>query len=82
MSEFGTAVPTGGDAPQPAGPAPGRPSMGAQIGWGLVSTALLAGWIAFQWGWVWALAGVFGSWCTKPATWWPSTPWAAARPAA
>jgi Zn-dependent protease len=34
--------------------------MGAQIGWGLVSTALLAGWIAFQWGWIWALAGVFG----------------------
>jgi Zn-dependent protease len=34
--------------------------VGVEIGWGVASTALLAGWIAFQWGWIWALAGVFG----------------------
>jgi Zn-dependent protease len=60
MSELGTAVPTGGEAPSPAPAAPRQPSMGSQIGWGLASTALLAAWIAFQWGWIWALAGVFG----------------------
>jgi Zn-dependent protease len=60
MSELGTAVPTGGEAPSPAPAAPRQPSMGSQIAWGLASTALLAAWIAFQWGWIWALAGVFG----------------------
>lgn len=60
MSEFGTAVPTGGEAPSPERATPRPPSLGSQIGWGIASTALLAGWIAFQWGWIWALAGVFG----------------------
>jgi Zn-dependent protease len=31
-----------------------------EIVWGLISTALLAGWIAWQMGWVWAVAGVSG----------------------
>jgi Zn-dependent protease len=60
MSEIGTAVPTGGDGPQPGAPAPRPRSVASEIGWGLASTALLALWIAYQWGWIWALAGVFG----------------------
>jgi Zn-dependent protease len=55
MSEVGTAVPPVGDPPTP-----GQRSVAAEIGWGLASTALLAAWIAYQWGWIWALAGVFG----------------------
>jgi Zn-dependent protease len=66
MSEPSTAVPTGGgpwDIPNPPNPAEApqrRRGAAASIVWGLISTALLAGWIAMQWGWVWALAGVFG----------------------
>jgi Zn-dependent protease len=60
MAEFGTAVPTGGDAPEPRQSAPRQRSAAAEFGWGLVSTAVLALWIAWQWGWIWALAGVFG----------------------
>ncbi len=30
------------------------------LAWGVVSTALLAGWLAWTMGWVWALAGVVG----------------------
>ena len=36
------------------------PSMAAQIGWGLVSTAILAAWLAYQGSWVFAAAGVLG----------------------
>jgi Zn-dependent protease len=56
MSELGTAVPTGGQTPAPPAPRP------AGSGWvtGIVSTALLALIIAFQNGWIWALAGVVG----------------------
>ncbi len=60
MSEFGAAVPPGGETSSPDQPAPRRRSLASEIGWGLASTALLAAWIAFQWGWIWALAGVFG----------------------
>ena len=36
------------------------PSPASRLIWGLISTALLAGWIAYNLGWVWALAGVVG----------------------
>lgn len=60
MTELGTAVPAGGDVPEPQARTPRQPSPAAQAFWAVVSTLLLAGWIAWQWGWVWALAGVFG----------------------
>lgn len=60
MAEFETAVPTGGEAPETDGRAPAPRSPASEIGWALVSTALLALWIAWQWGWLWAVAGVFG----------------------
>jgi Zn-dependent protease len=41
-------------------PAPPKPSPIAEIGWALASTALLAVWLGWQMGWVWALAGVVG----------------------
>jgi Zn-dependent protease len=41
-------------------PAPPKPSPLAEIGWGIASTALLAAWLGWQMGWVWALAGVVG----------------------
>jgi Zn-dependent protease len=41
-----------------ASPAP--PSPASSLIWGLISTALLAGWIGLQFGWIWALAGVTG----------------------
>jgi Zn-dependent protease len=37
-----------------------QPSSGSQLVWNLISTALLAAWIGWQMGWVWALAGVTG----------------------
>ena len=37
-----------------------EPSPASRLIWGLISTALLAGWIAWHMGWVWAVAGVFG----------------------
>ena len=40
--------------------APPRPSPASGLLWGLISTALLAAWIGWRMGWVWALAGVFG----------------------
>ncbi|HEX4197161.1 MAG TPA: M50 family metallopeptidase, partial [Caulobacteraceae bacterium] len=58
MTEVGTAVPPGGDIPAPIGRAPQSP--GAQLGWAVVSTLALAAWIAWQFDWVWAIAGVFG----------------------
>ena len=36
------------------------PSPGSRLIWGLISTALLAAYIAWNMGWVWALAGVTG----------------------
>ena len=41
-------------APQPT------PSPLKDLAWGIISTALLAGWLAWTMGWVWALAGVVG----------------------
>lgn len=41
-------------------PAPRQPSPAAEIGWGLASTALLAVWLGWRMGWIWALAGVVG----------------------
>ena len=41
-------------------PIPREPSPASRIGWAVVSTALLALWLGWQMGWVWALAGVFG----------------------
>jgi len=61
-----------GEAERPRGPwdppegtiepqlAPPQPSRGSQIGWALASSALLAAWLYFQFGWVFALAGVIG----------------------
>lgn len=61
MTEVSTAVPTGGDVAETSQARAPRPrSPASDLFWGLVSTALLAAWIAWQWGWVWALAGVFG----------------------
>ena len=40
--------------------APPQPSPASGLIWGLISTALLAAWIGWRMGWVWALAGVFG----------------------
>src|SRR3954468_24059053 len=39
---------------------PAAPSRGSALLIGLISTALLFGWIAWNMGWVWALAGVVG----------------------
>jgi Zn-dependent protease len=44
---------------QPAQP-PTRASPLQEIVWGAISTALLAAWLGWQMGWVWALAGVIG----------------------
>jgi len=41
-------------------PAPAKTSPLNEIVWGLISTALLAAWIGWQAGWVWAVAGVTG----------------------
>ena len=41
-------------------PAPRQPSPAAEIGWALVSSALLAALIGYYNGWIWALAGVVG----------------------
>ena len=43
-----------------APPPPPQPSTASQFGWALVSTALLAAWLGWQWGWVYAAAGVLG----------------------
>jgi Zn-dependent protease len=43
-----------------AAPPPATPSPGSQLAWNVISTALLAGWIALRMGWIWALAGVVG----------------------
>jgi Zn-dependent protease len=61
MTDVGTIVPAGGEGPpQPAALPPRRRSAASEIGWGLASTALLAAWIGYHSGWIWALAGVFG----------------------
>jgi Zn-dependent protease len=58
MTDVGTAVPPGGDIPAPVrGP---QQSPGAQLGWALASTAALLLWLAWQWGWVPAVAGLIG----------------------
>ena len=46
----------------PLGPQPQTAPQGGGSGllWNLISTALLAGWLAWRMGWVWALAGVVG----------------------
>ncbi len=50
-----------GAAPRPPEPAPrAEPSRLQTWIWGTVSTLLLAGWIAWQMGWLWALAAVVG----------------------
>ena len=43
-----------------AATSPAPPSPASSLIWGLISTALLAGWLGYQLGWIWALAGVFG----------------------
>ena len=48
------ATPLSG-SPQDREPSRGQSLLGA-----VLSSLLLAGWIGWQWGWVWALAGVFG----------------------
>src|SRR5579862_9802673 len=45
-------------AASPAPPSPAAPA--SSLLQAIVSTALLAGWIAWQWGWVAAVAGVIG----------------------
>ena len=49
--------PTPAEAPKAA---PKPPAQGSQLAWGLVSTALLAAWLTWQFGWVFAVAGVLG----------------------
>jgi Zn-dependent protease len=65
---------TPGEAERPRGPwddplpapateppiAPRRSTPGAEIAWALASTALLAGWLTWQLGWVFGVAGVLG----------------------
>jgi Zn-dependent protease len=46
--------------PPPAPPAPPAPAPPSSLAWNLVSTALLFLWLAWQMGWIWAVAGVFG----------------------
>jgi Zn-dependent protease len=41
-------------------PARPEPSPAAQIGWAIASTALLALWLGWRMGWIWAVAGVVG----------------------
>jgi Zn-dependent protease len=48
------------DEPVAAEPAIREPTLGSQIGWGVVSTLLLAGWLGWRWGWIYAAAGVLG----------------------
>src|ERR1700761_9080039 len=63
MADAGTAVPAGGEGPAPIAPPPqAAPPRPAANGWvtGIISTALLAGFIAFQSGWIRALAGGVG----------------------
>jgi Zn-dependent protease len=53
--------PRTGEETIPAPPAPpARPSPLSAWVWGAISTLLLAGWIAWQMGWLWAVAAVFG----------------------
>ena len=47
-------------APPEAAPQPAKASPFNEIIWGVISTALLAAWLGWQMGWVWALAGVVG----------------------
>ena len=37
-----------------------RENKGQPLIWAILSTALLAGWLGWRMGWVWALAGVVG----------------------
>lgn len=39
---------------------PKQPSPGSQLAWSLLSTVLLAAWLAWQFGWMFAVAGVLG----------------------
>ncbi len=53
-------------ATQPAIPlaepviAPTQPSLASQIGWGLASSVLFAAYLGWQWGWIYAAAGILG----------------------
>jgi len=57
-----TVSPWADPAPQaPTPPAPAPPSSPVQTWiWGTISTLVLAGWIALNMGWLWAVAAVFG----------------------
>jgi Zn-dependent protease len=57
MTDFGAASPWAEPSPSPP---PAQPSRLRAFLVGLISTLLLAGWIAWQMGWLWALAAVFG----------------------
>jgi Zn-dependent protease len=59
MAEADTVSPWGSPSP-PAPTPPAGPSRLQTLAWGLVSTLLLAAWIAWQMGWLWAVAAVFG----------------------
>lgn len=51
------------DVPEGSAPAAAPPPEASRLktlAWGVISTALLAGWLAWTMGWVWALAGVVG----------------------
>jgi len=48
------------DAPAPQRPAEREPSPGQSLAGAVISSLLLAAWIGWQMGWVWAVAGVFG----------------------
>lgn len=51
---------TASDSPLTRGPAGGAPAPGASLPGAIISSLLLAIWIGWRMGWVWAAAGVIG----------------------
>lgn len=59
MTVSDTPAPAAADGPEPSPPDRGSKHSSPLLG-AIVSSLLLAAWIAWQMGWVWAVAGVFG----------------------
>ncbi|MBV9994995.1 MAG: M50 family metallopeptidase [Caulobacteraceae bacterium] len=59
MTETGFVSPWAESGP-PTPPAPPAPTRTPGLAWNLVSTAVLFLWLAWQMGWIWALAGIVG----------------------
>jgi Zn-dependent protease len=60
LGPWGAVMAEPGPAPSPEPPPPSARSLASEIGWGLVSTAVLAVFLGVQWGWICAAAGVLG----------------------